>query len=81
MSRKVPIKGFYFISNGNIYDIIKSHELNSPKKDKCISSYDPETKQLICTYSGVKEIRLKFKCDGRTLHNAMEKQQIFKGML
>ena len=81
MSRKVPIKGFYFISKGDIYEIIKSNELNSPKKDKCISAYDPATKQLICTYSGIKEIRIKFKCDYRDIHDAMEKQEVFKGAL
>lgn len=64
MSRKVPIKGFYFISNGNIMDIIKKREEFAVKNDKCVSSYNKDTKQIIRTYPSItqaaKETQIKF---------------------
>lgn len=78
MSRKKPLKGFYFISNGNITSIIKSNEINSSNKDLCISSYDPLTKQLIKTYKGIKIAARELKCDYRTLKKHINSGDEFK---
>lgn len=81
MSRKKPLKGFYFISKGDIMSIIKSNEINSSKKDLCISSYDPITKKLVKTYSGIKIAAKEHKCDYRTLKKHLQNGEVFKDVL
>lgn len=81
MSRKKPLKGYYFISNGDIMSIIKSNELNSSKKDLCVSCYDPETKKLVRTYSGIKLAAKDIHSDYRTLKKYLKTGEIFKDFL
>lgn len=81
MSRKKPLKGYYFISNGDIMNVIKSNELKSSKKDLCISCYNPETKDLVTTYSGIKKAAKEMHCDYRTLKKHLQTGEIFKDFL
>lgn len=81
MSRKKPLKGFYFISHGDIHAIIKSNDINSSTKDLCISSYDPNTKKLVKTYKGIKIAAKEIHCDYKTLKKHLVKGEIFKDFL
>jgi hypothetical protein len=72
MSRKKPLKGYYFISSGDIMEIIKSNELNSSKKNLCVSSYDPDTKKIMTTYKGIKLAARELKCGYLTLKKSIQ---------
>ena len=78
MSRKKPLHGYYFISNGNIYDIIKSNDINSSKKDLNISCYCPITKKLINTFESLKDAGRKTHSDTRTLKKYIKTGDVFK---
>ena len=81
MSRKKPLKGFYFISNGDIMEIIKSNEINSPLKDLSVSSYDPNTKNIINTYKGIKLAAKDIHCSYLTLKRAIKESTVLKDRL
>lgn len=81
MSRKKPLKGYYFISKGDIFSIIKSNEINSSSKDLCVSSYDPVSKTLVTTYRGIKIAAKELKCDYRTLKKYLTSGEVFRGYL
>lgn len=73
VNNQSQLKKFYFLSEGNIHDIIKRELINSPKAEKYISSYtlDKKLKETYLSMSavirstGLKQIDIK---------NAIEKQ-------
>lgn len=81
MSRKKPLKGYYFISKGDIFSIIKSNEINSSSRDLCVSSYDPVSKTLVTTYRGIKIAAKDLKCNYMTLKKYLTSGEVFRGYL